>query len=133
MKKTIFMILIAISITWGYSTLKVHSLNYYDLYFEKCNEVITKGEYKNIDIDKSLYPTIINIYISKDEEDAISHVIGNEWIEDSVINNKVDENNLYSKQRIIYKEIQGQIVKRYSGWEKSEQIIIKIPIGIEYK
>lgn len=128
------MILMITTIFICLTTLNSNSINYYDLYFKKDKEIIVSGEYEKIETDKLYYPTIVNIYISKDEEDAISHIIGNEWKEDKLIKHKTETNkNKYNKQCVVYKEIHGRIIKKYEQWEKSEDIVIKIPMSIEYK
>lgn len=132
--KKLALILMSITFFIAYNTVNSYAINYYDLYFEKYNEDIVTGEYKDLDTHKSYYPTIVNKYISKDEEDAISHVIGNEWKKDKFIKHEQEiYNQDYDEQCVIYKRISGKIIKKYPNWEKYEDITIKIPISIEYK
>ncbi|MBQ1793891.1 MAG: hypothetical protein II006_04530, partial [Peptostreptococcaceae bacterium] len=59
---------------------------------------------------------------------------GRHWIDNKLINKEVNKNNIkYTKQCIVYKEIKGKLIKSYENWYKEKEIIIKIPMTIEYK
>ena len=127
----IMTILMVILINFNY---KSYCIDYYDLYFQKENENIIVSEYEDVNYNKKHYKTIVNTTISKDEEDAISYIIGRHWIDNKLINKEVNKNNIkYTKQCIVYKEIKGKLIKSYENWYKEKEIIIKIPIIIEYK
>lgn len=133
MKKLIVIAFIVCSITLVYFTNKSYSINYYDLKFIKTNETTVSGRYEDIDYNKKYYNSLTSTNINKDEEDAISYAIGNEWKTSKPMNKQSENNRVYSKQRIIYKQIQGKLVKSYENWSKEKEIIIKIPIEIDYK
>lgn len=132
-----FKTIIASIIMIGCITFKSEAMNYYDLYFKKENEFVIKGEYETIENStdiKEKYLSTVNIHICKDEEDAISHVIGSDWKKAKNLKVESDNNeNKYEQKRIVYKEIYGKIIKDYSTWKQEKDIIIKIPISIEYK
>lgn len=133
MKKLMVIAFTIFSITLISFINKSYSINYYDLKFIKTNEIIVVGRYEDINYNKKYYNALTSTSINKDEEDAISYAIGSEWKNIKPINKQSENNRIYSKQRIIYKQIQGKLVKSYENWSKEKEITIKIPIEIEYK
>ncbi|GAA0712686.1 hypothetical protein GCM10008904_26100 [Paraclostridium ghonii] len=115
-------------------TLSVKSLNYYDLYFEKTNDNIIKGSYEELNKNLS-YETIYNVDLNKDEQDAINYAIKTNIFKGININKKDIQdkfNNECVKVRPVYREIKGEIIKDYKTWNDKKEIIIKIPINVEF-
>lgn len=120
--------------TMSIFTVSVKSLNYYDLYFEKTSENIIKGSYEELNKNLS-YKTIYNVNLNKDEQDTINHAIKTSIFKDININKKDIEgkfNNEYVKVRPVYREIKGEIIKDYKTWNNKKEIVIKIPIDVEF-
>lgn len=135
----------------SHSTYNIYAFPYYDLKFEKASESIVKGEYERLGDDIKLdedtemtmiidkyYNYTLDKEINKDEEDAISQVIGSNWMEPVNINKeediKIDKNTItYIQVRPIYKEIKGTLVRDYQSWNKMKYITIRIPIDLEYR
>lgn len=130
---------------------KVDALPYYDLKFEEISRNIVNGEFEKIGDDLSLqkgskmtmdikksYNPIVNIDLNKDEEDAISQVLGSKWKEAVQIDKKEEikirkKKNTYLQVRPVYKEIKGILVQDYQSWNKKKELTILIPIDVEYK
>lgn len=115
-------------------TVSVKSLNYYDLYFEKTSDNIIKGSYEELNENLS-YKTIYNACLNKDEQDAINHAIKTNIFKGININKKDIEgkfNNEYVKVRPVYREIKGEIIKDYKTWNDKKEIVIKMPINVEF-
>lgn len=129
----------------------ISALNYYDLRFEKISEGFTKGKYEVFGNEiklqedteitmliKKSYAIDVNSELTKDEEDAISYVFGTKWNQKIEITKEEDikiqgNTNTYIQVRPIYKEIRGYLIQDYHSWSKKKEVIIKIPVDIEYK
>lgn len=115
-------------------TVSVKSFNYYDLYFEKTSDNIIKGSYEELNKNLS-YKTIYNACLNKDEQDAINHAIKTNIFKGININKKDIEGkfkNEYVKVRPVYREIKGEIIKDYKTWNDKKEIVIKMPINVEF-
>jgi hypothetical protein len=133
MFKALKIFTISITVVGMYS-MNIGSLNYYDLYFEKTSDTITRGSYERLHNDVK-YEIDYNLDLSKDELDSINHAIklnldSYKKISKENINNNVENKNI--KVRPVYREIRGNVVKDYKSWNKKKEIIIKIPIDIEF-
>jgi len=148
--KSIFFVFILIT-TFNISNTCINALPYYDLRFEKISEDLIKGEYEVIGdeiklqedteittVIKKAYNIDVNASLSKEEEDAISQIFGTKWNQEIEISKEEDikvEGNVdtYIEVRPIYKEIRGYLIQDYNSWSKKKEVIIKIPVDIEYK
>ena len=118
----------------GMYSINISSLNYYDLYFEKTSDTIIRGSYESLH-NNIKYEIDYNLDLSKDELDSINHAIklnlnSYKKISKENINNNAENKKV--KVRPVYREIRGNIVKDYKSWNEKKEIIIKIPIDIEY-
>lgn len=147
--KYLYILLLTLCISLS-SVCLVEALPYYDLKFEKISENIVKGEFQKtgddiivtenkevtLILDKR-YKPIIDIDINKDEEDAISYILGAKWNDEARISKEEEvkfnnNNDSYIMVRPVYKEIKGVIIKDYKSWENKKEITIKIPVDMEY-
>ncbi|MDU3801803.1 hypothetical protein [Paraclostridium bifermentans] len=133
MRKIIKIFALAITIVYLF-TGSAKALNYYDLYFQKTDDKIIKGSYEELNTNLN-YETIYNVNLNKDEQDAINYEIKTNIFKGININNKDIEskyNEGYVKVRPIYREIKGDIIKDYKTWNDKKEIVIKMPIDIEF-
>ncbi len=154
MRKKIFKIIFTIFILVGILNMYnkyINALPYYDLRFEKISEDLTKGEYEVLGDEiklqedseitmliKKSYNIDVNSSLTKDEEDAIGQIFGTKWNQKIDISKEEDikiQGNVstYIEVRPIYKEIRGYLIQDYNSWSKKKEVIIKIPVDIEYK
>ncbi|GAA0090083.1 hypothetical protein UT300009_01090 [Paraclostridium bifermentans] len=133
MRKIINIFALTITIVYLF-TGNVKALNYYDLYFEKTDDKIIKGSYVELNTNLN-YETVYNVNLNKDEQDAINYVIKTNTSKGININKKDIENKYkegYVKVRPVYREIKGDIIKDYKTWNDKKEIVIKMPIDIEF-
>ena len=148
--KIIFGVIILILSIGLYGEI-INALPYYDLKFEKISEDLVRGEYEKLGEEiklqedteitmliKKSYNIDINATLTKDEEDAIGQIFGTTWNQKIEITKEEDikiqgNANTYIEVRPVYKEIKGYLVQDYNSWSKKKEIIIKIPIDVEYK
>lgn len=129
----------------------INALSYYDLKFEKISESLVKGEYEKLgdeiklheDTDitmviKKSYNIDVNASLTKDEEDAVAQIFGTKWNQKIEISKQEDikikgDVSTYIEVRPVYKEIRGYLVQDYNSWSKKKEIIIRIPVDVEYQ
>lgn len=149
-KVNIFNILLIVICFTLSNTCIAEALPYYDLKFKKVSENIVKGEFEKIgddiviteDTDITMildkkYRPVIDISINKDEEDAISYLLGPKWNEEIKISKKEEisinnNENTYVMVRPVYKEIKGELIKDYKSWANKKEVTIKVPVDMEY-
>lgn len=112
-------------------SININSLDYYDLYFEKISENIVKGNYETLH-DNIKYKTNYNLVLSKDEIDLINYNVKINLNEHKKVSEEDALNKSKTKVRPVYKKIKGNIVKDYKIWNQKKQIIIQVPIDIEF-
>lgn len=112
-------------------SININSLDYYDLYFEKISENIVKGNYDTLH-DNIKYKTNYNLVLSKDEIDLINYNVKINLNGYKKVSEEDALNKSKTKVRPVYKKIKGNIVKDYKIWNQKKQIIIQVPIDIEF-
>lgn len=112
-------------------SININSLDYYDLYFEKISENIVKGNYETLH-DNIKYKTNYNLVLSKDEIDLINYNVKINLNGYKKVSKEDVLNKSKTKVRPVYKKIKGNIVKDYKIWNQKKQIIIQVPIDIEF-
>lgn len=112
-------------------SININSLDYYDLYFEKISENIVKGNYETLH-DNIKYKTNYNLVLSKDEIDLINYNVKINLNEHKKVSEEDALNKSKTKVRPVYKKIKGNIIKDYKIWNQRKQIIIQVPIDIEF-
>lgn len=112
-------------------SININSLDYYDLYFEKISENIVKGNYETLH-DNIKYKTNYNLVLSKDEIDLINYNVKINLNGYKKVSEKDALNKSKTKVRPVYKKIKGNIIKDYKIWNQRKQIIIQVPIDIEF-
>ncbi|MDU1538429.1 MAG: hypothetical protein E6902_02305 [Paeniclostridium sordellii] len=112
-------------------SININSLDYYDLYFEKISENIVKGNYETLH-DNIKYKTNYNLVLSKDEIDLINYNVKINLNVYKKVSKEDVLNKSKTKVRPVYKKIKGNIVKDYKIWNQKKQIIIQVPIDIEF-
>lgn len=112
-------------------SININSLDYYDLYFEKISENIVKGNYETLH-DNIKYKTNYNLVLSKDEIDLINYNVKINLNGYKKVSEEDALNKSKTKVRPVYKKIKGNIVKDYKIWNQKKQIIIQVPIDIEF-
>lgn len=117
-----------------------YAMPYYDLRFEEIETKVIKGEYENLievmnlDYDSNkltlmnkTYKTKTTKTLTKDEEDAITQVLNQNWRKEVIF-----KGTKYVKLRPVYKEVKGYLVKDYDSFERKEELKILIPLELEY-
>ncbi|MBC8630319.1 hypothetical protein H8697_01170 [[Eubacterium] tenue] len=112
-------------------SININSLDYYDLYFEKISENIVKGNYETLH-DNIKYKTNYNLVLSKDEIDLINYNVKINLNGHKKVSEEDALNKSKTKVRPVYKKIKGNIIKDYKIWNQRKQIIIQVPIDIEF-
>lgn len=112
-------------------SININSLDYYDLYFEKISENIVKGNYETLH-DNIKYKTNYNLVLSKDEIVLINYNVKINLNGYKKVSEEDALNKSKTKVRPVYKKIKGNIVKDYKIWNQKKQIIIQVPIDIEF-
>ena len=112
-------------------SININSLDYYDLYFEKISENIVKGNYETLH-DNIKYKTNYNLVLSKDEIDLINYNVKINLNGYKKVSKEDVLNKSKTKVRPVYKKIKGNIIKDYKIWNQRKQIIIQVPIDIEF-
>ncbi|MBC6002846.1 hypothetical protein ACQQ2T_05910 [Paraclostridium tenue] len=112
-------------------SININSLDYYDLYFEKISENIVKGNYETLH-DNIKYKTNYNLVLSKDEIDLINYNVKINLNGYKKVSEEDALNKSKTKVRPVYKKIKGNIIKDYKIWNQRKQIIIQVPIDIEF-
>ncbi len=112
-------------------SININSLDYYDLYFEKISENIVKGNYETLH-DNIKYKTNYNLVLSKDEIDLINYNVKINLNGYKKVSEEDALNKSKTKVRPVYKKIKGNIIKDYKIWNQKKQIIIQVPIDIEF-
>lgn len=146
----IIKVILILTVIISFRIYEVYAIPYYDLKFEEISRNVFKGEYEMLDEDlnleinteitmkiNKLYDPKVSIELNKDEEDAISQVLGKEW-KKSVLINKEDikmkrKKDTYIKLRPIYTQIKGNLVQDYNSWNKKKEITILLPVDLEYE
>ena len=124
----IFIVSIVIIVIFS---ININSLDYYDLYFEKISENIVKGNYETLH-DNIKYKTNYNLVLSKDEIDLINYNVKINLNGYKKVSEEDALNKSNTKVRPVYKKIKGNIIKDYKIWNQRKQIIIQVPIDIEF-
>ncbi|SCI90061.1 Uncharacterised protein [uncultured Clostridium sp.] len=112
-------------------SININSLDYYDLYFVKISENIVKGNYETLH-DNIKYKTNYNLVLSKDEIDLINYNVKINLNGYKKVSEEDALNKSKTKVRPVYKKIKGNIIKDYKIWNQKKQIIIQVPIDIEF-